>query len=522
MTQPIGYTQTVYFTQFQDNNPGVLYLGVDLDVEFAALKLTTDQIRANLALIQRDDTALFNGIVTPDSLSSATRALMAGWNPRGAWVTATAYAVKDMVTNSGLVYVCVVAHTGGTFATDLAAGKWMFAATGDVLGPNAGATDGLPAVWNGATGKLLKVATASAIRTSLGSGATGDALYLAATPAAARTILSVPSAAEITAEIGVGDTAVAAGLNIRDLWVNADMQVAQIAAPNLSTSFQYGKVDMWAGRASGGAVSAGTINQSTASAASDTGYALHFAGTTLTGAGKLAARYRMEARDALFLKNKTYFWGVQNWHDIGSSKNATITFNKANAADDFSAVTLIATSGNLAVADQTKTLLSFSNALGDCSNGLEIVVELDSGAITTKNWHLGEVRHAIGAVGPTYARKRFGEELFACERYYCKTFPYATAPAQNVGAGGSLYCKVPIASGCVQAIWRFPRRMRASPTIVTYSPGDATANWWNNSAGGNTANATSGTNDAGTHFASATGLTVGELWSIHATADARQ
>jgi hypothetical protein len=44
---------------------------------------------------------------------------------RGAWATATAYALNDLVTQTGVTYVCVVAHTSGTFSTDLSAGKWQ-------------------------------------------------------------------------------------------------------------------------------------------------------------------------------------------------------------------------------------------------------------------------------------------------------------------------------------------------------------------------------------------------------------
>jgi hypothetical protein len=43
----------------------------------------------------------------------------------------------------------------------------VVSAAGDVVGP-ASSTDGLPAVYNGATGKILKAATASSIRTSIG------------------------------------------------------------------------------------------------------------------------------------------------------------------------------------------------------------------------------------------------------------------------------------------------------------------------------------------------------------------
>lgn len=43
------------------------------------------------------------------------------------WVTGTAYPYGQLVTNSGTTYVCATAHTSGTFATDLTAGKWTAA-----------------------------------------------------------------------------------------------------------------------------------------------------------------------------------------------------------------------------------------------------------------------------------------------------------------------------------------------------------------------------------------------------------
>lgn len=41
------------------------------------------------------------------------------------WVTATAYVVGDVRNEGGVIYICIVAHTSGTFATDLAAAKWQ-------------------------------------------------------------------------------------------------------------------------------------------------------------------------------------------------------------------------------------------------------------------------------------------------------------------------------------------------------------------------------------------------------------
>lgn len=60
---------------------------------------------------------------------------------KGPWVTATAYGLGDIVSESGNSYICVVAHTSGTFNTDLSAVKWQVhaakgsagAGTGDML-----------------------------------------------------------------------------------------------------------------------------------------------------------------------------------------------------------------------------------------------------------------------------------------------------------------------------------------------------------------------------------------------------
>jgi len=47
----------------------------------------------------------------------------------GDWETSHAYDIGDLVSSDGSdaapYYVCIVAHTSGTFATDLAAGKWI-------------------------------------------------------------------------------------------------------------------------------------------------------------------------------------------------------------------------------------------------------------------------------------------------------------------------------------------------------------------------------------------------------------
>jgi hypothetical protein len=62
--------------------------------------------------------------------------------PIAAWLTATNYVTgppASFVSQAGSSYSCLVAHTSGTFATDLAAGKWGVVAhqgSGDLLSTN--------------------------------------------------------------------------------------------------------------------------------------------------------------------------------------------------------------------------------------------------------------------------------------------------------------------------------------------------------------------------------------------------
>jgi len=63
---------------------------------------------------------------------------------KGSWLTSTSYVINDMVIEAGSTYICIEAHTSGTFSTDLTAVKWALfaqqgsagAGTGDMLAAN--------------------------------------------------------------------------------------------------------------------------------------------------------------------------------------------------------------------------------------------------------------------------------------------------------------------------------------------------------------------------------------------------
>lgn len=195
MAQPTAYERQTSFSDYAEAHVSAPFNAESADEEFDAAKVTLDAICANLALIQRDDGRIANGVVTPDSLSSATLALIAGdWTPRGNWATSTAYAVGDVVQNASggitTAYVCSTAHTSGTLSTDVTAGKFIalgatitgaassisFSATGGIV-----ATDVQAAIAEVDSEKLAKASNLSDV----------------ASPATARSSLSVPSTAEL-------------------------------------------------------------------------------------------------------------------------------------------------------------------------------------------------------------------------------------------------------------------------------------------------------------------------------------
>ena len=123
MAQPRAYTRQANFTDHTTESPSDPQVGSKLDSEFDALNLTLNDIRANLALLQRDDTKVANSSIHTEALSNAVLALIKatenGYGIKGSWAASTAYGIGDLVESSQATYLCHTAHTSGaTFAAN--------------------------------------------------------------------------------------------------------------------------------------------------------------------------------------------------------------------------------------------------------------------------------------------------------------------------------------------------------------------------------------------------------------------
>ena len=88
-----------------------------------------------------------NGI--NDKMSAAISNGLLGGLP--SWATATSYTVGQSITYSNNIYKCLIAHTSGVFATDLASGDWV-----QLAATNVSAATGTLPIANGGTGSTTQ------------------------------------------------------------------------------------------------------------------------------------------------------------------------------------------------------------------------------------------------------------------------------------------------------------------------------------------------------------------------------
>lgn len=111
MAQPTAYDRQFNFTNQQALTPTAPLRADKVDAELNAVKVTTDEILENLALIQRDDGALANQSVGPDQLATS---ITLGIDPPEAWASGQAYTLVSTVTYGNKFYIATSAHTSAT------------------------------------------------------------------------------------------------------------------------------------------------------------------------------------------------------------------------------------------------------------------------------------------------------------------------------------------------------------------------------------------------------------------------
>lgn len=226
MAQPSVYNRLTSFSNYQAAHPSDPLPGTSVDGEFNAVKVTVDEVLTNLALIQRDDGALANDSVGRDQITAEVEV---GFNAPEVWVTATDYdAFSDVVFHSSGFYRCLVAHTAGTFATDLAAGKWELIVDLSMLTIVAASQ-----IANTPAGSISSVTVQEAIDELASEKAalshTHPSSAISDSTGAGRNMLAAADVAAQQALLGLGDLAFLDSLPVTD--ISSNIKLSGIIEP---------------------------------------------------------------------------------------------------------------------------------------------------------------------------------------------------------------------------------------------------------------------------------------------------
>lgn len=193
--------------------------------------------------------------------------------------------------------------------------------------------------------------------------------------------------------------------------------------------------DRFAGMATGTLVSAGTLTQTAAANIGVTGFAHKFNQVTLTGTGILFHRARIESKDAKNFKSQKASLSCKVYHDVGAPVDYTLTVRKADAEDDFSSTTEISNDGGTSVSSAAATELKFEDiSMGDCSNGIEVELKIEAGAITLKDFEQTEYDFKVGSAATPFKPEAIEVVLEKCKRYF-ERMDYSSTTIEAIAAG---------------------------------------------------------------------------------------
>jgi hypothetical protein len=270
--------------------------------------------------------------------------------------------------------------------------------------------------------------------------------------------------------------------------------------------------------------------------------AANVTGQRVAGAGQTRKRYqftgaasvtgigfaqRMEAVNTYDMNGQTCTLSVDLSNTLLTTVNWAVYY--ANSTDAFGTVatptrTLIA-NGSFTV---TNVVTRYKNKIAipsAATTGIEVVFTV--GAQISGTWTIANADLRVGAAPVPFGERPYQLELALCQRYFWKSFPYGTAPAQNAGGNGALSFIAGKAGANIEhsPSWLFPVPMRVVPTMTYYNPSAANANVRDQTASADcSAAVTDVVSESEIQIYALTGnasTVVGNLLLIHATAAAR-
>jgi hypothetical protein len=162
---------------------------------------------------------------------------------------------------------------------------------------------------------------------------------------------------------------------------------------------------------------------------------------------------------------------------------------------------------------------ALGGVISSTCNNIIVIVWTEATAAQNVTVDIAEIGFYFGQDPKEWQPLPEHTELILCQRRYCKTFDIDVAPVQAIGSvtsAGVLACEV--AGTGAEVTWNYPVSMAGTPTITSFNPTQANADW---RRGDNGADGTFGASSVGVSSAllGVSSATDNNSYRIHLTAE---
>ena len=248
--------------------------------------------------------------------------------------------------------------------------------------------------------------------------------------------------------------------------INGAMAIDQRVTTNVAVGVAasiFG-ADRWMGSAAGAAI---TMTRSAINPAL-AGYRWMLQFNGAVGNTNITARQRIEAENSADLAGRTVALSFWVYHTTGAARQPAVSISRANAADNFGAITVEGSFTSPAVASGVWTRVVGAITLSaNATTGIEVTISSNGAVLAGQVFQITGVQLEPGQEDTAFEYRPVSIELSLCQRYYEKSYALSVAPgaATLVGtsAGASNFSG---GAAHVRGMVFFKTQKRAIPAIT--------------------------------------------------------